>query len=392
MNTDYLRIALPKLFLWSEPGRFQEYAEALSRAQAGRSYSRIEVERELFDIAPTMAFKGGALRGRRTDGIINAQGLERSGERCRINGIDLLRKTKIGIIATSVGLEIGRLYREAPNGGEWPRALAQQILLREPRTRLLVGLILRGAELEVGLAGATPSGSMAVVGGHGQRTTIAQRESAEFNALLAEHADMALGPCWRADLSALGLQGKVHFEGVQGDSPSTNDLPTALKKALAVLFHIGAFDGDGARWTTDPERLEEVLGLEVSNSFGVEAVPRSIKRTDDDAFAQALDETRDGDGFVIVSRLAERFGELLAVPGPERPLVLDSYVRGAMYHEHLRILERHSGQPRMGRGLFGESESRRVRIEFHKSTSPGGSTPAAPPLVGHGTENSGGEK
>jgi|GEM_PF-1289974 len=391
MKEHALRIALPKLFLWSEPGRFQEYPEALSRAQEGRSYTRVEVERELFDIAPTITFKGGALRGRRTDGIINAQGLERSGERYRINGIDLLRKAKTGIIATSVGLELGRLYREAPNGDEWPRALARQILLREPRTRLLVGLLLQGAELEVGLVGATPTGGVAVVGVQGNRTAIVQRESAEFNELLSLHAELALGPCWRADLTSLGL-GQVHFEGVQGNAPSTNDLPTAIKKALAVLFHVGVFDGDAGRWTMDPERLAEVLGTEVANSFGVGAAPRSAKRTDDDAFARALAETMDNDGFVIVSRLAQRFGELLAVPGPERALVLDSFVRGAMYHERFRILERHSGQPRMGRGLFGESESRRVRIEFHKGTSPGGSTPAAPPAVGHGRENSGGEQ
>lgn len=392
MSEKAFRIALPKLFLWSEPGRFQEYPEALSRAETGRSYTRVEVERELFDIAPTMAFKGGALRGRRTDGIINAQGLERSGERYRINGLDLLRKTRTGIVATSEGLEIGRLYREAPDSDEWPRALARQILLREPRTRLLVGLLLQGAELEVGLAGATPTGGVAVVGVQGIRTAIAQRESAEFNELLLQHAELALGPCWRADLASCGLEGQVHFEGVQGDAPSTNDLPTALKKALAVLFHVGAFDGDGQRWTMDPEHLAEVLGSEVASSFGVDAAARSTKRTDDDAFARALAETMDNDGFVIVSRLADRFGELLAVPGPERALVLDSFVRGAMYHERLRVLERHSGQPRMGRGLFGESESRRVRIEFHKGTSPGGSTPAAPPSVGHGGKNSGGEQ
>ena len=386
------RIALPKLFLWSEPGRFQEYPEALSRAQAGRSYTRVEVERELFDIAPTLAFKGGALRGRRTDGIINAQGLERSGERYRINGIDLLRKTKTGIIPTSAGLDLGRQYREAADGDEWARALARQLLLREPRTRLLVGLMLQGAELEVGVAGATPTGSVALLDGQGKRTALAQRESAEFNELLALHGDMALGPFWRADLADVGLHGAVHFEGVQGDAPSTNDLPTALKKALAVLFHVGVFDGDGERWTTDPERIAESLGASVSSSFGIETTPRSVKRTDDDAFAQALTETTDGDGFVIVSKLAERFGELLAVPGPERVIVLDSFVRGAMYHERLRILERHSGQPRMGRGLFGESDSRRVRIEFHKGTSPGGSTPAAASSVGHGRENSGGEQ
>jgi hypothetical protein len=379
MSENALRIALPKLFLWSEPGRFQEYPEALSKAQAGRSYTRVEVERELFDIAPTMAFKGGALRGRRTDGIINAQGLERSGARYRINGIDLLRKTRTGIMPTSVGLEIGSLYRQAPDGDEWPRALARQILLRELRTRLLVGLLLQGAELEIDFTGATPTGNVAVVLVQGNRIAIAQRECIEFNEILSQHAELALGPCWRADLASVGIDGEVHFEGVQGDAPSTNDLPNALKKSLAVLFHVGAFDGDGGRWSMNVERLAEVLGTEVANSFGVDAAPRSAKHSDDDVFARALAETTDNDGFVVVSRLADRFGELLAVPMLERALVLDSFVRSAMYHERLRVLERHS-------------ESRRVRIEFHKGTSPEVSTAAALPSIGLGKENSGDEQ
>ena len=43
-----------------------------------------------------------------------------------------------------------------------------------------------------------------------------------------------------------------------------------------------------------------------------------------------------------------------------------------MYHDQLRVLDRHPGQPRMGRGLFGEPGARRVRIEFtpiHKTTN-----------------------
>ena len=38
-STRSVPLALPKLFLWSEPGRIQEYPEALSRAQAGRTYT-----------------------------------------------------------------------------------------------------------------------------------------------------------------------------------------------------------------------------------------------------------------------------------------------------------------------------------------------------------------
>jgi len=111
MSQQPIGIALPKLFLWSEPSRFQEYPAAMARAEGGRVYSRLEVERELFDILPPWSTKGNA-RGRRTDGIVNTYGLERSGARYRINGINLLRKQAGGLLPTEEGLELGRLYRD----------------------------------------------------------------------------------------------------------------------------------------------------------------------------------------------------------------------------------------------------------------------------------------
>ena len=87
MNTPSVRIALPKLFLWSEAARIQEYPEAASRAEPGRVYSRADLERVVFDIAPTMEFKGGSPRGKGTDGVINTYGMVRSGARYRINGV-----------------------------------------------------------------------------------------------------------------------------------------------------------------------------------------------------------------------------------------------------------------------------------------------------------------
>ena len=47
MTQTITRLALPKLFLWTEAARFQEYPAALARADEGRVYTRSEIEQEL---------------------------------------------------------------------------------------------------------------------------------------------------------------------------------------------------------------------------------------------------------------------------------------------------------------------------------------------------------
>ena len=38
MESTSSKVALPKLFLWNDPTRYQEYPEALARAEEGRVY------------------------------------------------------------------------------------------------------------------------------------------------------------------------------------------------------------------------------------------------------------------------------------------------------------------------------------------------------------------
>ena len=370
MTSTSVRIALPKLFLWSEAARIQEYPEAASRAEAGRVYSRAELERDVFDIAATMEFKGGAARGKGTDGVINTHGLERSGSRYRINGINLFERVGKGLGLTTEGVELGMAFRDAETDVEWARVLARQLLRREPRTRLVIGVCLAGWQLGVEAPGGVPTGSVSLTSPRGELLEVAQRNCDGFNTLLQDNAELALGPLWRRDLAALGESGPVIWEGVQGGTPSTNDLPTVLKKALAVFFHIRAFDGGPSVWGTDAGGLADSLALDDLAPLGF-AGAAPVRLTDDEAFARALRDCVDADGFLIVSQLADRFGDLLGVPAEDREAVLDSYARTAMYHDQLRVLDRHPGQPRMGRGLFGEPGSRRVRVEFtpiHKTT------------------------
>jgi len=370
MTTPSVRVALPKLFLWSEAARIQEYPEAASRVEPGCTYARVDLERLVFDIAATMEFKGGAPRGKGTDGVINTYGLERSGTRYRINGINLFERVDKGLRATTEGVELGKAFRDAKTDLEWARVLARQLLRREPRTRLVIGLCLAGWQLGVEASGGIPTGALSLISPQGETFEVAQRNCEGFNTLLQDNAELALGPLWRADLAALGESGPVAWEGVQGGTPSTNDLPTALKKALAVFFHIRAFDGGPAVWSMDAGGLSDALSMADLAELGFEgAVP--VRLSDDEVLARALHNCADAEGWLIVSQLAERFGELLDVPAEDRAAFLDSYVRTAMYHNHLRVLDRHPGQPRMGRGLFGEPGARRVRVEFtpgHKST------------------------
>jgi hypothetical protein len=318
-----------------------------------------------------MEFKGGAPRGKGTDGIINTYGMERSGARYRINGINLFEWADKGLRVTSEGIELGKAFREAEADIDWARVLAKQLLRREPRTRLVIGLCLAGWQVGVEAPGGIPTGGLSLTSPDGEILEVAQRNCNDFNTLLRDNAELALGPRWRADLEARGEVGPVVWEGVQGGTPSTNDLPTALKKALAVFFHIRAFDGGPVVWGMDTIRLANALAMENLVELGFEG-NAPVQLSDDEAFACALGDCADAEGFIIVRQLGERFGELLRVPDQDRAAVLDSYVRAAMYHDKLRVLHRHAGQPRMGRGLFGEPGARRVRIEFmpvHKNTN-----------------------
>jgi hypothetical protein len=160
------------------------------------------------------------------------------------------------------------------------------------------------------------------------------------------------------------MEGSIIWEGVHGVQPSTNDLPTALKKVLILLNNIDLFDIENDIWMLSEARLASIMGPEVADSFGIAEMGETEAKDEYKAFARALQETVDSEKFVIVNRLASRFGEILGFPENERIDLLDRFVRKAMYNDILKILEKHRGQPRMGRGLFGDLEARRVRFEF----------------------------
>lgn len=359
------KIALPKLFLWSEQTRYQEYPEALARAEAGRVYTRQEIERKLFDIRPTLTFKkDGKPRGRGVDGIVNAMGYERFGERLCVNGLDFIRKTDTGFLVSDSGLELGRLYQEAEDKSQWLNFLARQLLLREPRTRLLIGLILQGWVLKTAVSNRFPKGQMTLVNPDEEQLAITARGCQQFNTLLERHGEMALGPIWIEALQSEGLRFPVEWCGVRVDQPSVNYISSALRKSLGLLFYIGVFQGSDNAWRLAQARIVSQLGAEVLGSFGIDEVVETMKPSGDEVFCNALAANIDQEGYVIVRVLAEAFGNACHIPQAERDSALDHFIREAMYADRLTIVAAHAGQPRMGRGLFGDNNYRRIKIDF----------------------------
>ena len=263
------KVALPKLFLWNDQTRYQEYPEALARAEEGRVYTRQEIEQKLFDITPTLTFKkDGKPRGRGTDGIVNAMGFERFGQRLCVNGLDLIRKADNGFMVSEAGLELGNSYKSSAESDQWLHLLARNLLLREPRTRLLIGLMLKGWLLQVDVFNKFPKSQMSFIGPEKARLDITSKDCRQFNDLLAEHAELALGPLWIAELSEHGLSLPIEWCGIRVDQPSIKDLSSAIKKSFGLLFYIGIFSDEGNGWVVDTDHAGQLLGHDVLESFG----------------------------------------------------------------------------------------------------------------------------
>jgi hypothetical protein len=75
-----------------------------------------------------------------------------------------------------------------------------------------------------------------------------------------------------------------------------------------------------------------------------------------------VDEMADERGFIVASEAAERWGELSDLPPGERLMAFDALIRRGIFDERVEVLDRHPGQPRMGRGLLDDDNMRMVKL------------------------------
>lgn len=378
--TTITRVGLTKLFLWSEAQRFQTYPKALARLAPDRTYTRQQIAEELFGLT-----YAGERKPKRENQITNIFGMVQiADDKLLIRGINLFRRiTPPGWqmvsgmkvwerdsdewAPTEAALALGAAYRQDAGGIRWQQMLAEQLARYEPRLRVLLYLLCRGRELRF----ETP----VFFGGDSARALLTgdtpfhlfENAGAAFNTLLIRHADVALGPWWQAEIRQAGfdLADGWHLEGAMNRQPSTNMINSALKTGLAIFAALGILVERDGSWRIEPAAFAQHLSADlVRDLFGDTTRADLSPLAEWHRLAALIRAVADVQGFIVVSEAAERWGEMNGVPTGERPTAFDQLVSRGIHEQRVVLVDRHPGQPRMGRGLFGDENMRMAKLRI----------------------------
>ena len=110
----------------------------------------------------------------------------------------------------------------------------------------------------------------------------------------------------------------------------------------------------------DPVLATTIFGEDVAQDF----VEVEFDRSPLQRLQEWQTNIKDELGFVIVSELVQQWKEYKSITTNEAEIDFDNWMRLQIYHGRIRILETHTGQPRLGRGLNGSETARKIRIEI----------------------------
>jgi hypothetical protein len=377
--TRITRLGLNKLFLWQEAERYQTYPRALARLREGQTYTRRQIAEELVGLA----YEGGKDKPLRENQLKNLFGLVQIGQdKLLLKGINLFRRvTPQGRndslrpnlwesaddewAPTEEALHLAEAYRQQPNGVRWQQLLAEQLVRYEPRTRVVVYLLSHGQHLQFEKKGFFVGNTQTAQLVGDTRYDLFADNCAAFNLVLCGNLDIAIGPWWRAEIERAGFELSEEFklEGALKRPPSTNYLNSALKTALYVFYALDILIEDDDGWYIDTDAFAQNLSPELTRDLLGEAfVPPPDLSDDWIRLAHVVATLADERGFVVASEAANQWGELTGLPPNERWPAFDSLVRRGIFEDRVQLLERHLGQPRLGRGLFDDDNMRLIKL------------------------------
>ncbi len=371
------RLGINKLFLWSEAARYQTYPKAMARLIQGRVYTRQQIGEDLFNLSYSSRRKP-----HREHVLTNLFGLlQIADDKLLLRGINLFKRvTPNGChivsgmkvwervtdewIPAEAAVELGKVYHSDPADNRWRQLLAEQLARYEPRVRLLLYLLSHGAQLEF----ASPG----YFSGNTQNTKLITdkpyelfgQHGAAFNPLLFEYGDTAIGPWWHTEIEGAGFDLVPNFkiEGAMNRPPSISHINSSLKTALYIFVELGILCTRNGTWQVDGDRFGQHLSPELTSELIGPQFTKPDLSNDWKRLAHVVTTLADQQGFVIASEAVSYWGELTDLPMREWPTAFDALVRRGIFEGRVEVLDRHLGQPRMGRGLFDDDNMRMVKL------------------------------
>lgn len=186
-----------------------------------------------------------------------------------------------------------------------------------------------------------------------------------FNKLLQEHRHISLGPWWKAEIESFGFA--IHedfiFEGIREGPPATNYINSNIKPSLFLMKYLGLIVLKSGGWGLSDKDAERILGAGIAEGF-IDSNQPFPQRPPLEILMEAAMALQDDEGYIIVSRLARDWAVGMHIPAYNAAQEFDEFIRKQLYEENIKILARHQGQPRHGRGLFGDDKARKVKLSL----------------------------
>lgn len=351
--SETLAIVLPQLVLWYDSTRIQTWPAVMARANAEVVY------------ASTRAFGKEYCTDRLThsghsaaDNVSkNLPGLETRGSRLVLRGIGLLEKAKGGYCVSEHGKRLGEQYRDDPGGTEWVKTLGRLLLLREPRTRVLVKLLSEtGATLyfteDEWWGGSIRRAAINFEDG---------RRYLPFNDRLDEASNLreaikadswwALGQ-WR-DHPLLDGMDDCEFVGQANERFSLHALSVPLRGACEVLQFLRVLRCQADRCWLDHDTAVDFFGTALAEDFGWKETGK--QKSFYEWLKHFTARLRLDTGFIVAAELRN----LLRTQGFENP---DREIAQLESEGRVVIEASDYGQSRHGVGLYDDPSKQLIKL------------------------------
>jgi hypothetical protein len=353
------RIALSQLVLWYDAARIQTWPALLAQVpQDLQLPSPTEFGRRFATDRQTDPRHSAAEKVTR-----NLSGLELTNDRLLLRGVGLLDRVAGRRYSLSEQAKaLVAAYRSDRKGLEWIKILARLLLTREPRTRVLIGLLsTEGARLffeqSEWFGGSLRKATLEIEGQEALRPFWDKADGTRsLRNAICERSWWALGS-WR-DQEALEGYEDCMFTGQTKENFSLHDIGLALHASCEVLLALGLFNIRGGECSLDPHMARQQLGDDLAAEFGWVGSVDSVEGPGlTQILTKILPDLRLDTGFVVASELRERlraegFGD------PDRAI-------GELEREGaIQIYAEDYGQSRHGVGLYDDPRKQLVKIRI----------------------------
>jgi hypothetical protein len=129
------------------------------------------------------------------------------------------------------------------------------------------------------------------------------------------------------------------------------------------MKYLGILENRAGEWVVNHSRAIEILGIEIAQDF-VHINMSSIPLSPMQWIKEWQPSTQDEIGFIVVSDLVNQWAKQMDVSATQAESEVDSWMREQIYYGRIRITEMHTGQPRLGRGLYGDDNARKIKFEI----------------------------